>query len=106
MDLKKNLGQNIQKYRKLQGLTQEKLAEMISVDATSISSIERGKYFPSAENLTKLANTLKCNISDLFTFDSLNSPEKTYEEILDLLAPFKNDSIRLNAIKNFMRTLV
>ena len=44
MNLKENLGKNIQKYRKLNKLTQEKLAEAVDVDINSISSIERGRY--------------------------------------------------------------
>ena len=58
MNLKENLGKNIQKYRKLNGITQEKLAEIIDVEINSISSIERGKYFPTAENLVKISNAL------------------------------------------------
>lgn len=106
MDLKKKIGQNIQKYRKLQNFTQEKLAEIIGIDTTSISAIERGKYFPSAENLVKLSNALNLNISDLFTFDNLNSAEQTYDDIIKLLQLFKKDTVRLNAIKSFLRTLV
>ena len=46
MELKRELGKNIQKYRKLNKITQEKLAELIGVEINSISSIETGKYFP------------------------------------------------------------
>lgn len=106
MDLKKNFGQNIQKYRKLKNLTQENLAEMIGVDATSISSIERGKYFPSAENLAKLALALNTNIADLFSFENLYPCTKIYKDITNLLNLFKNDTVRLNAIKSFLKSLV
>ncbi len=51
MDLKRNLGKNIQSYRKLNHITQKKLAELVDVEINSISSIELGKYFPSPENL-------------------------------------------------------
>jgi transcriptional regulator with XRE-family HTH domain len=54
MQLKKELGKNIQKYRKLNRITQEKLAELIGVEINSISSIETGKYFPSPDNLVKI----------------------------------------------------
>ena len=54
MNLKENLGKNIQRYIKLNLITQERLAEMIDVEINSISSIERGKYFPSSDNLVNL----------------------------------------------------
>ena len=104
MDLKKTFGQNIQKYRKFQKLTQEKLAEIVGIDTTSISAIENGKYFVSAETLNKLALALKVNVSDLF--DNNNSCEVTYNEILQLLEVLKEDKSRLNALKNFIKVLI
>lgn len=106
MDLRRKFGLNVQKYRKLNKLTQEKLAENIGVDATTVSLIERGKCFASAENLVKIANALNINVADLFYFESINPNEETYSEILKLVELFKNDSIRLNAVKSFMKSLV
>ncbi len=106
MNLKKLFGQNVQKYRKLKKLTQENLAEIVGVDTTSISSIETGKYFISAENLSKIAQALNINVSDLFYFDNLSSKEETYEEIIYLINSFKDDSVRLNAIKNFLKAIL
>lgn len=106
MTLKKNFGINVQKYRKLHRLTQEKLAEVVGVDATSISSIETGKYFPTAENLSRIANALKVNVADLFYFENCSSKEQLYSEITGLIELFRDDSLRLNAIKNFLKTLV
>ena len=54
MNLKKCFGQNVQKYRKHRNLTQERLAELVGVDVTSISAVETGKYFPSADNLSRI----------------------------------------------------
>lgn len=106
MNLKKLFGLNVQKFRKLKKLTQENLAEIIGIDATSISAIETGKYFVSAENLYKLSQALNVEIADLFTFDNISSNEKIYEEIIELLSYFKKDSVRLNAIKNFLKALI
>lgn len=106
MNLKNLFGQNVQKYRKLKKLTQENLAELIGVDATSISAIETGKYFVSAENLSKLANALDIEVSELFTFQDNVSNEKTYEDILKILSYFKEDTTKLNAIKNFIKALI
>ena len=44
MNIKKLLGKKIQKIRKTRGITQEKLAELVELDTSSISHIENGKY--------------------------------------------------------------
>ena len=106
MDLNKNFGKNLQKYRKYRGLTQEKLAELIGVDVTSISSIETGKYFPSADNLSKLAMVLQIRLNDLFEFDSMNTEEEMYKDILNIIDSFKNDKKRLNSIRVFLKSLI
>ncbi len=106
MCLKKMFGQNLQKYRKLRRFTQESLAEKVGVDATSISSIETGKFFPTADNLQKIANALNIKLETLFCFDNLNSNEDIYNEITGIITEFKDDSVKLNAIRCFLRTLV
>ncbi len=106
MNLKKCFGQNVQKYRKYRNLTQEKLAELVGVDVTSISAVETGKYFPSADNLTKIVEVLQVNFSDLFEFDSLVSNEEIFNDIVEIISAFKDDKKRLNAVRNFVKTLI
>lgn len=106
MNLKKCFGQNVQKYRKYRNLTQEKLAELVGVDVTSISAVETGKYFPSADNLTKIVEVLQVNFSDLFEFDSLVSNEEIFNDIVENISAFKDDKKRLNAVRNFVKTLI
>ena len=106
MNLKKSFGQNVQKYRKYRNLTQEKLAEMVGVDVTSISSIETGKYFPSADNLTKITLALQIQFADLFDFDSFSSSEELFADIVDLISSFREDTKRLNAVRNFVKNIL
>ncbi len=106
MNLKKSFGKNLQKYRKYRGLTQERLAELIGVDVTSISSIETGKYFPSADNLSKLVEVLQIQYSDLFEFDSDLSNEEIIEDIITMLSSFKTDKKRLCAVRNFVKSII
>ena len=106
MQLKKELGKNIQKYRKLNKITQEKLAEIIGVEINSISSIETGKYFPSPENLVKIANALNTNISNLFYFKENCTCEDYIEEINKNIELLANDKIKLESINNFVKQLI
>ena len=106
MNLKQAFGKNVQKYRKLRGYTQEKLAEMVGIDATSISSIETGKFFPTADNIQKISNSLELKIETLFNFNNNKSEEEVYREILGILKDLKNDSTQLNSVKNFLDAII
>lgn len=106
MELKKELGKNIQRYRKLNRITQEKLAELIGVEINSISSIETGKYFPSPDNLVKIAKALNIEISTLFYFKDQVSCEDYIREISNNIQLLRTDKSKLQAISNFIKELL
>lgn len=106
MELKKELGKNIQKYRKLNKITQEKLAELIGVEINSISSIETGKYFPSPDNLVKIATSLNTDISNLFSFKDDLTSKDYLSEIENNLKLLNSDKTKLIAINNFIKELL
>ncbi|HZQ30004.1 MAG TPA: helix-turn-helix transcriptional regulator [Patescibacteria group bacterium] len=63
------LGEKIKRLRKSQNLTQEKLAELASVDPKTIISIETGaRRNPTLKTLSKLANALGVKVKDIFPF--------------------------------------
>jgi transcriptional regulator with XRE-family HTH domain len=59
------LGQNVRRARENKLLTQEKLAEIASLDPTYISGIERGLRNPGIKNVAKIAKALGITTSDL-----------------------------------------
>ncbi|MBR5730377.1 MAG: helix-turn-helix transcriptional regulator [Firmicutes bacterium] len=67
-----SLGKNIQKYRKMKGLTQEDLAEMIEVTPHYIGLLERGRRLPSLKRFIAIANSLDVS-ADLLLLDLLNN---------------------------------
>ena len=101
MNLKENLGKSIQKYRKLNNLTQEKLAEIVEIEINSISSIERGRYFPSPENLEKIANVLKVKIKDLFDFEHQKDDIDLYSEIIN-----RTKSVNRERLQDFYKIIL
>ncbi len=106
MELKKQLGENIKNYRKINKLTQEKLAEKVGVEIISISSIETGRYFPTPENLVKISEALNVKLADLFEFrDKLNS-EDYLEEIYTNLKFLSQDKTKLCAISGFIKNIL
>lgn len=60
-----SLGRQIAKFRKIRGLKQEELAEMVSLSTSYISAIERGVKNPTLENFIAIANVLKVSSDEL-----------------------------------------
>jgi len=56
-------------YRAVLNLTQEELADKISVTRQTINSIELGKYSPSIELAFKMAQLFKAPIEDIFIYE-------------------------------------
>lgn len=63
----KNFREIIVLERKLKGLTQQELADMIGVSRTSLNTYERGKAVPNLNTFKKLCNALDLSVSDLVT---------------------------------------
>lgn len=61
------IGKNIQKIKKSNGYTQEKLAEEIEVSVRYISDIEQDKSKPSYEVLIKICNVFQISLDQVFS---------------------------------------
>ncbi len=61
------IGKNLQKIRKSNGYTQEKLAEEIEVSARYISDIEQDRAKPSYEVLIRICNLFKITLDQIFS---------------------------------------
>ena len=58
-------GEKIKQYRKRNGITQEKLAELVDVSLTSIRRWEWGENVPNLKYIQKLAEVLNITPDDL-----------------------------------------
>ncbi len=61
----KDIGQRIKAKRIENGLTQEKLSELIGVGPSHMSHIESGSTVPSFEVFISILNTLNCSADEL-----------------------------------------
>ena len=93
MESKKLLGKRIKEIRKLQGYTQEKLAEMIELETTSLSGIESGRHYPSLPTLEKIAKKLNIELRTLFDFNHLQSMQNIKQEIINNLDKLDNEKL-------------
>ena len=64
--LMKSFGARVAAVRKSRGLTQQQLAENINMSVVAIAYIETGKRWARLGTLTKIANALHVDVSDLF----------------------------------------
>jgi transcriptional regulator with XRE-family HTH domain len=62
----KNIGKQLQKFRKEKNISQVKMAEMIGVTPTYVGFIEQGKRNPSIATLDKIARVLGIKLSEVF----------------------------------------
>lgn len=94
MNIKCLLGKKIKEKRIQQSLTQEQLAEKVGISPKSLSQIELGNNFVSADNLEQICSALSVHVKSLFDFDNDNSEEKM-DYVLNKL---KNNPTLLNKI--------
>lgn len=63
-----NFTSNLKKYRQLNELTQEELANKVNVRRETIARLENAKYNPSLELAVKISRELDTPIETLFIF--------------------------------------
>jgi len=95
-DIRVLLAQNIKKYRKIRGFSQENLAERAKTSLTHIGMIETSKKFPSVKMLERIADALGIDTSELFSANRVvflpyqdKSVERLYHDIMDEFEDFK-----------------
>lgn len=65
--MKKEIQNNLQKFRTDRHITQDELAQSVGVSRQTIISIEKGKYTPSLSLALELAGYFGIAVEDLFT---------------------------------------
>lgn len=60
---------NIRVERAIKGITQEELANKISVSRQTINAMEAGKYVPSTVLALKIASYFGKKVEDIFTLE-------------------------------------
>lgn len=81
MNKKELLGRRLRELRKRKGINQEKLAELIDVDPTTISNIENGKNYPSMINLENILRVLNSSFIEVFDFEHKNTNNNLMTQI-------------------------
>ena len=104
----KNLGLRIKEIRERNGLTQQMLAELINMETSNLSKIERGIQMPKEESLEKIINILKIEAKELFDFEHMQPKEQLAKNITGII---NNSSFKelqtyykiINSVKELIR---
>ncbi|MCX0386881.1 helix-turn-helix domain-containing protein [Clostridium perfringens] len=100
---------NLKKYRKDKGLTQDDLAKRLNVSRSAISYYEKGTVEPSIYFLINLANEMNCSIDNLFGFNrevSIELPKNlTKEELKPIEKEFKKYELEIDDPKYYLEKL-
>ncbi len=82
MNIKKQLGAKIKRLRLKEGFTQEQFAEKINIATRTLSGIETGENFLTADTLEKILDVLNVTSAELFAIEHIKSQEDLVNEII------------------------
>lgn len=106
MDIKKIVGQKIQKFRKIKKITQEQLAEMIGIETVSLSKIETGRSYPTSENLAKISEILDVEPYEFFLTSKMPEKEILLSEINQSISNISHDTQKLMLLNSMVKSLL
>lgn len=102
--IKTIVGSNIKRIRELRGLTQDDLSEVINMNTSALSDIERGLTYPKPENLDKIAQALKVPYELLYV-NALYDPEVVNEDFNKRIELIKQNPEKFTIIYNYLKIL-
>jgi len=99
---KQIIAKNVKKYRKLNDMTQEQLAEAADVSNTYIANIECGHTWISDKTLEKIASSLHIELYQLFIEDIATPSHDLQLDKRDEIIKYLTD--RENEISNYIKS--
>ena len=93
-EIARKLGLRIKELREKQGLTQLKLAEILDMEASNLSKIERGIQIPKEESLENISNALKVDVKELFNYSHIINKQELISKITALLENTNEETLQ------------
>ena len=93
-EIARKLGLRIKELREKQGLTQLKLAEILDMEASNLSKIERGIQIPKEESLENISNALKVDVKELFNYTHIINKQELISKITVLLENTNEETLQ------------
>ncbi len=105
MGIKEELGKKIKRMRLNRGLTQEQLAEAVDVSQRTLSGIEIGENFVTAETLDKIVVALNTTTEELFATEHLRNEKDIISEIISNVNAISKDPTKLDILYKVAKSL-
>lgn len=93
-EIARKLGLRIKELREKQDLTQLKLAEILDMEASNLSKIERGIQIPKEESLEKISNALRVDVKELFNYSHIENKQDLLLKINSLLENSNEETLQ------------
>ena len=106
MGIKSELGKKIKRMRLNRGLTQEQLAEAVDISQRTLSGIELGENFMTAETLDNIVKALNTTTEELFATNHLKDTDAIINEITGSLFYIAQNPIKLDVLYNVTKSLL
>lgn len=106
MGIKQELGAKIKRTRKKCGFTQEQLAEMVDISLRTMSGIESGENFISAETLDKILVALNTSSEELFASEHIKSSDALASELIEHINMLREDKEKLETVYKVVKALL
>ena len=90
----RKLGLRIKELREKQGLTQLKLAEILDMEASNLSKIERGIQIPKEESLDNISKALNVEVKELFDYTENINKQDLISKINTLLENSNEENLQ------------
>ena len=87
-------GKRVKEIRESKNIKQVDLANMIEIEATNLSKLEKGVHLPKEENIKKIADALKVDIRDLFDFEHMKTRKELTTDIKKILGLATDEELR------------
>lgn len=104
MDIRISLGNRIRNLRREHDMSQEDLSFALEIQASSLSSIETGKSYPSYTTIMKLCEVFRILPKELFDFNltTVDSEQQDIIHELNTVLP-ELDSEKLHYLNSIAR---
>ena len=106
MGVKEELGKKIKRMRINRGLTQEQLSEAADISQRTLSGIEIGENFVTADTLDKLIKALNTTTEELFATNHLKTGDEIVNEITQDLKILAKNPAKLDILYNVSKSLM
>lgn len=93
-EIARKLGLRIKELREKHGLTQLKLAEILDMEASNLSKIERGIQIPKEESLENISRALNVDVKELFNYTHIINKKDLISKINILLENSNEETLQ------------